>query len=399
MKRILLVASLYRPHVGGIETMIEELADIYQRQGIEVSVLTKRWPTNLTIEEKYRGVNIYRVSSARTNEQFDEIVNWILKNEDKIKADIIHVIGVRRPLPLIALLCGKRWNVPVICTVAGGEIPDSFDGGPAKIWEEGAHIIPETLKQADHVNCLSDSLTNNLRKALPDLTKATTLYAGMDFSIIRGAIPEKIKSKYIFSLRRLDPSKGIDVLIRAFSEIGDSFPDVELVIAGDGSEMSNLKSIVSDLKLQEKVTFLGTISLKRGISLLKGALFTVVPSLSEGGGLVNIEAQAAGCPVIASRVGGIPEYVKDGYSGLLVNPGSYHELAEKMSLLLTDDKLRNKIINGGFSHSKNFDWDYLAPKYIQMYEDAITGYAHKTFVPWSELTERLWAKLQNNEFN
>ena len=87
--------------------------------------------------------------------------------------------------------------------------------------------------------------------------------------------------------------------------------------------------------MDEKVIFIGTIKLSRGMSLLKGAKLTVVPSLSEGGGLVNVEAQASGCPVIASRVGGIPEYVKDGESGLLFEPGNYKELAEKISLTMS----------------------------------------------------------------
>ena len=71
---------------------------------------------------------------------------------------------------------------------------------------------------------------------MPCLDNIETLYAGMDFSVINNAQIEKMKENYIFCLRRLDPSKGVDILIKAFNIIRDRFPDLFLVIAGDGSE-------------------------------------------------------------------------------------------------------------------------------------------------------------------
>ena len=205
---------------------------------------------------------------------------------------------------------------------------------------------------------------------------------------------EKIRDQYIFSLRRLDPSKGIDTLIKAFNIIKNKFPKLYLVIAGEGAEEKKLKMLVDNYSLNDRVIFIGTVGLGRGISLLKGASLTVVPSLSEGGGLVNIEAQAAGCPVIASRVGGIPEYVKDGESGILFEPGNYDELAEKISQLLSNSSLREKLINGGIKYAKNFDWNILAPQYIKSYERAIKNYnTDLLFKPWSDLTNEIWNKL------
>jgi glycosyltransferase involved in cell wall biosynthesis len=374
--------------------MITELADFYRRHDIEPLVFTKMWPANLSERDEYRGTKIYRVISAKKDDEFKSIIDWVKKNNNEIKSDIIHVIGIRRPLPLIALLLARFWNVPIICTIAGGDIPDEHDPQTTKVWADGTTLIPDVLRQSNRVNCVSEALVKSARGLMPDVKNIDTLYAGMDFSVIRNSTPEKIKDKFILSLRRLDPSKGVDILIKSFALVKDTFPDVYLVIAGEGSEEEKLRKIVKQHSLNSRVIFLGTVTLPRAISLLKGATLTVVPSLSEGGGLVNIEAQAASCPVIASRVGGIPEYVIDGISGILFESGNVDELAQKIKLVITEPHLRRKIINGGLEHSQRFDWDILGPQYIALYEKAIAQ--HRTdimFEPWSDLTEILWNKL------
>lgn len=394
MKRVLFVSSLYYPHIGGVETMITELSGFYRKNGIQAVSLTKRWPLSLSESDEYHGTNIYRVASARTQEEFQVIIDWVKENEPKIKADIIHVIGVRRPLPLLALLLARLWRVPIVCTIAGGDIPDKGDPYPASVWEEGLDFIPDVLKQSDCVNCVSGSLVKDLKELMPDLANIETLYAGIDSSVINSVAPEKFKERYIFSLRRLDPSKGIDVLVHAFNQIKDRFQDLHLVIAGEGPEEQNLKQLVDSFALESRVTFIGSVEMERGIALLKSAELTVVPSISEGGGLVNIEAQAAGCPVVASRVGGIPEYIKEGESGLLFASGNYMELADKISMLLLDKKLRKKLVEGGYKHAQQFDWNVLSPQYINLYQEVIKCYnQNKSFNPWSDLTKDLWWRL------
>lgn len=394
MKRVLFVSSLYHPHVGGIETMVTELSEFYRKKGIQTVSFTKRWPLSLSESDEYHGTNIYRVASARTQEEFEIIIDWVKKNESKLKADVIHVIGIRRPLPLVALLLARLWRIPVVCTIAGGDIPDKNDAYTASVWKEGVDFIPDVLRQADCVNCVSRALSKDLKELMPDLEGVETLYAGIDSAVINSIAPEKLKEQYIFSLRRLDPSKGIDILIRAFNQIKDKFPDLHLVIAGEGPEEHNLKQLVDSFALGGRITFIGSVEMERGIALLKSAELTVVPSISEGGGLVNIEAQAAGCPVIASRVGGIPEYIKEGESGLFFESGNYMELADKISTLLLDKKLRKKLVGGGYKHSQQFDWGVLAPQYVNLYQEVIKSYnQNKSFKPWSDLTKDLWWRL------
>lgn len=394
MKRVLFISSLYYPHVGGIETMIAELSQFYQKQGIESVVLTKKWPGTLSNKEEYRGAKIYRVISARTEDEFKNIIEWVKKNETKIKADIIHAIGIRRPLPLIGLLLSCHWNVPMISTIAGSEIPSADDPQSDTVWNEGRDIMRPVIELSDFVTCVSKSLATDLIKVIPNTKLLKTIYAGVDTQFINSIACTETEKDYVISLRRLVSSKGIDVLIRAFKEIADEYPRIKLIIAGEGSEEINLKSLSTELSLENRIEFIGTVPLLRAVSLLKGAICAVVPSLSEGGGLVNVEAQAASCPVIASRVGGIPEYVQDGVSGLLFESKNSKDLTNKMKMIISNKALRNKLILGGIKHAEKFSWEILGPKYLSLYRKMIDQNKEKLFQPWSALTSQLWLKLK-----
>ncbi len=390
MKKVLFICSLYHPHIGGIETMTTELARFYRKHGIESIVLTKKWPNGLSERDEYDNIKIFRVVSARTGTEFDDLIRWVKVNEKEIKADII---GVRRPLPLIGFLLSRYWNVPNVLTVAGGEIPNLGDPETQRVWEEGKELMKPVLENSDVVTCVSRSLEKELQRVVPDLISVRTIYAGIDVAFINSVVCTETECDYIVSLRRLIPSKGINTLLKAFNDIAVGYHNLKLLIAGSGSEEVTLKQLANSLDLDDRVKFIGSVPFLRAISLLKGAICTVVPSISEGGGLINIEAQASACPVIASRVGGIPEYVKDGESGLLFKPGDIEDLTEKIKRVVGDASLRDKLIRGGLEYSSKFSWDILAPQYLALYKELLIAERDYMFEPWSDLTCKLWLRL------
>jgi len=149
-------------------------------------------------------------------------------------------------------------------------------------------------------------------------------------------------SKIIGTVGRLHREKGIDVLIRAFSNLTKRFDPIYLLIIGKGPERKNLEQLTKDLGLEKKVLFLGY---REDVSVLVNMMdIFVLPSVvRESFGIVIIEAMAAGKVVIASNLGGIPEIIKNNVNGFLIEPENEKQLSDLMSRILSDGNLKKKI--------------------------------------------------------
>jgi len=131
---------------------------------------------------------------------------------------------------------------------------------------------------------------------------------------------------------RLQPEKGVAVFVRAAARLAQSVPDAGYVVVGDGPQRGMLERLAADLGAA--VTFLGFRP--DGPALMGGLDLLVIPSLTEGTPLVLLEGAAAGVPLVATAVGGIPEQVRDGIEGVLVPPGDDRALADACRRILTD---------------------------------------------------------------
>ncbi|MFO0964220.1 MAG: glycosyltransferase family 4 protein [Gemmataceae bacterium] len=158
--------------------------------------------------------------------------------------------------------------------------------------------------------------------------------------------------------------KGVDVALRALAELP---ANVALWVAGSGPEQEALERLIADLRLDERVRLLG---LQRDVQpYLQAADCFVCPSLwGEAAGLVNLEAQACGTPLIASRIGGIPEYVVEGRTGLLFPPGDHHALAACVRRLVVDADLRARFARDARAHAlEHFSPDVRLPEWVDLY--------------------------------
>ena len=141
----------------------------------------------------------------------------------------------------------------------------------------------------------------------------------------------------VIAVAYLIKDKGIDVAVRAIAALPER---VMLWVVGDGPELGNLQTLARSLGLGATPPA-SWASSARWSHLLQGADCFVCPSLwAEAAGLVNLEAMACGLPVVASRIGGIPELVRDEETGLLFTPGDHDELAQRLLDLLQDEQFR-----------------------------------------------------------
>jgi glycosyltransferase involved in cell wall biosynthesis len=166
---------------------------------------------------------------------------------------------------------------------------------------------------------------------------------------------------------RLHPLKGIDVLLRAAVGMVRAEPDFRLEIAGDGAHRPELERLADELGLRAHVRFLGEMRDVAG--LLSRARLFVLPSYSEGVSLTLLEAMAVGLPVVATRVGGNPEVVVPGETGVLVPPGNAEELSQAMLQMWRDAGRGRHLGEAGRRRVEQcFDVRRMVKKYERLYE-------------------------------
>ncbi len=170
---------------------------------------------------------------------------------------------------------------------------------------------------------------------------------------------------------RLKKYKQVDQLLHAFAIVRKQLPTAELLIVGRGDDESRLKAIASKLNLGTSCQFIGYLPQQEKPAML-GKLWAVInPSIKEGWGIVNIEANACGTPAIAADSPGLRDSVRDGETGLLYPCGNSEALAEKMIALSKDDRLRKQLSENGILFAKHFTWETTAAAVIQQLSDTL----------------------------
>jgi glycosyltransferase involved in cell wall biosynthesis len=166
---------------------------------------------------------------------------------------------------------------------------------------------------------------------------------------------------------RLVPIKGISLLVDAFALVLKTFPDVHLEIAGSGPESHSLEAQVERLGLEHRVRFLGWVD-DMSTTLARWEIFAQ-PSLTEGFGLSILEAMMKGLPVVAASVGGIPELVVDGVTGLLVPPKEPQRFANALEQLLRDsNRARSMGERGSDRARREFSTSLMAKRVEELYD-------------------------------
>jgi D-inositol-3-phosphate glycosyltransferase len=172
---------------------------------------------------------------------------------------------------------------------------------------------------------------------------------------------------------RIEPLKGIDILMRAASHLES--PVRLLVVGGDEKDADrkeNLQALASELGLQDRVTFVDAVPHADLPLYYNAADICVVPSYYESFGVVAVEAMACGVPVVASRVGGLKETVKDGRTGYLVPWRCPEPFAERLELLLSNEPLRRKLGREARAAAERFRWSEVATRVEDVYHELVS---------------------------
>jgi glycogen(starch) synthase len=196
------------------------------------------------------------------------------------------------------------------------------------------------------------------RELVPEITtRSSLIYLGLDPPALSPE-PLPIDAPRLLCLGRLVPEKGFDLALAAFASITHRFPHARLVIASDGPARPALEQQAGQLGLTDLVDFLGFVEFSRMAALMNSATMVVMPSRSlEGFGLVALEAALMARPVVATRVGGLPEVVAHQQTGLLVEKEDSRALAEAITYLLDHPEIATKMGEAARSRAQAiFSW-------------------------------------------
>jgi len=224
------------------------------------------------------------------------------------------------------------------------------------------------LRAYRRILTVSPSVQEQIRAKLGDRSAVVDCVCnGVDARYFE-LVPEE--APYLLYFGRTDVhTKGLDVLVQAFARIAPDYPELRLRMGGRGNprQVERLERLVHQAGLTSRIEMLGSVDEEEKGELLRRALFVCMPSRYEGWGIVAVEAAAAGKAVLGTRISGLRDAVRDGETGILVEPGDAGELVHGMRALLDNPQKRRALGQAGREWARPFDWDRLALAQEEIY--------------------------------
>jgi len=291
-------------------------------------------------------------------------------------ADVIHAHWAI-PTGPAAVHAARRLKLPSVITMHGGDVyvnPEQGYDFPTRWYVRPA--LRWTLRHAGALTAITEDCRQHaLRAGAPDRS-VHLVFNGTDLRRFspaasgNGSVDARFGPHMIFACRQLFPRKGIRFLIEAAAQLAPRFPDLKVVIAGDGFERPELLRLAETLGISERVQFLGWVPNTELPPYYRAAAVSVIPSLEEGFGIPAAEAMGCQTAVVASDAGGLPEVVEHGVTGLIVPRGDSSALAAAIGALLADPAKRNQMGRAGRERAlRLFDWDRTAEQLERIYAE------------------------------
>lgn len=280
----------------------------------------------------------------------------------KEKIDIVHAQWFF-PSGLTASVAAKIFHKPLIFSSHGPDILNLS----SVFWDKTRKFV---IKQANLVTVISPFFIKNLIDLYPPVKdKIFSISMGIDTNLFFFQPNRNNEEPKLLFVGRLSPVKGVNYLIRALPRILEKFPKARLEIVGYGSQEKELKALVKNLSLENKIIFSGGVVNKELPKYYHKSSVYILPSLVEGLPVAIMEAMACGCPVIATSVGGVTDLIENNVTGLLIIPKSVDEISQSVIKILSDKTLRENIIrNARKKIEENYEWNIIASKFENLYD-------------------------------
>lgn len=362
----------FAPAIGGAEIWGARFVDALAARGHRVLVVTGTDPDPAGepgLRDETTTVHRFPfwASLARHDGAFvSRIRECIARLKRTFRPDIVHVSSLG-PSAFYHLVTRRAWRAPTLVTLHGW----------ARLRPASGTLFRRIVTEADWLVGVSHAVLRETSELAPGIrARSSVIHHGIDLETRTSPWCSKRTSPpavpadppVLVCLGRLIREKGFDVAIEALNHVRRRFAAACLVVAGDGPDASALRERVRELGLEAHVSFPGPVAPVDVPALLRRASLVLVPSRVEAFGLVALEAAAMGRPVVAARVGGLPEVVEAGATGVLVEPDQPAALAEAIIGLLSNPASRRAMGDAARRRARLvFPWTACVDGYLNHY--------------------------------
>lgn len=407
MKIIHVPRRFVRSHWGGTETVILETCRQLRAKSHEVRIVT---PSALAtdLRETVEGIDVERHKyfypyiglSEEAKRSLDHkggnLFSWSLMRalQSEPGLDILHLHTSKRLGGIVRHVARKR-RIPYVVSVHGGLL--DIPAAEAATFTEPTKGKPEWGKllgmwvgsrrvfdDAAAILCLGSEEKGRIAARYPGVrvemfpngvdTKRFEHGDGAAFRLKHNIPPD---AKVLLTVGRIDPQKNQMLAVESLAGLHERVPDAHLVLIGhvtNEAYEAALSRAIAERGLQPRVTLIRGIASSSPdlANAFHAADLFLLPSIHEPFGIVILEAWAAGLPVLATRVGGIPSFVEDGRDGVLFESGNGREMVEAAAALLSDDARRRAMAEAGRTKAREqYSWDRITDELLKIYEWAI----------------------------
>lgn len=342
------------------------------------SVHTERWCEGLS----KRGYQIHLITNNRTINPDSAIKTTYLPGKtslsyflniariskiiEDISPDIVHVHYATG----FALWGIAQKSAPLVVSVWGTDVSDA-----QRKKLTVSPITKRALRKARAVTSSSNFLLNKTIELEPSVAgKIEYIPFSVDYNPELKKDKEESENnqiKFIFA-KLFIPNYAPEMVLRAYAQAKPKMPPSKLKMIGGGQQKEFLELLAENLNIDDSVSIEGLVEKNIASEQIADSDIMLMPSYQEAFGVAALEAAAYGLPVIATNVGGIPEIVRDGINGILIEPGNMNQLSDAMIKLANDEDMRRKMGEAGMKHfQQNFNWTESMDTMEQVYARVI----------------------------
>lgn len=385
--RVCIVSPLYHASLGGVGRQALALTEKLKTQGISVFVIARKMKGLPKCKYNNR-IPIYKAWAFRPNKHNLENMNLIniiislsfclsasiILFKKRKEYDIVHFHGASLPL-MSNILQLKLYRKKVISKVAAANLGTEAGSLKGKYSLLGKILI-RLLRKVDYFIAISEEIKEGLLIDGYDQNKIVRIPNFIDTKVfypVNKKLKKQLKKKLFLPDKkiitfsgRLVERKGIHILLQSFAMVVKKYKNIFLIILGGGYLEKNLKDQSQTFGIDKNIKFCGFVTNIH--EYLNATDIYIFPSFQEGFPNAVLEAMACGLPVIATKIGGVVDIIKDGENGLLVEPGNKNELANALKKLISEPGYALSLGQNALKTIReNYGIDIIVNKYLHLY--------------------------------